>query len=227
MATGIGTITELRLEADGLSGRICLPQGMSPAPGQYLIASGPDALEPLPVTIFPSRILPGVVIAVPPLPATWSAGMELHLRGPLGRGFRVPGSTRRLALAGLDGSPARLMPLIEPALEARAAVAVYARFTPRDLPEEVEVLPLDMLPEAPAWADFLAIETSSASLPTLRQQLGLKPFQRPACETQVLVTAPMPCSGMGECGVCAVSTSAGWKLACVDGPVFDFNLFEG
>lgn len=227
MAAGIGTIIEMRLEAGGLSGRIRLPQGMSPAPGQYLVASGPDAFDPLPVTIFPSRILPGEVTAVPPLPAAWSAGMEVRLRGPLGRGFRVPASARRLALAGIDGSPARLMPLIAPALAARAAVTVFARITPRDLPEEVEVLPLDMLPEAAAWADFLALEASIASLPILRQSLGLKPFQRPACDTQVLVITSMPCSGLAECGVCAVSTAAGWKLACTDGPVFDFHQFEG
>jgi len=165
--------------------------------------------------------------AAPPLPAVWSAGTQLHLRGPLGRGFRVPPNARRLALAALDGNPSRLMPLIEPALAARAAVAVYASFTPHDLPEEVEVLPLDMLPEAPAWADFLALEATISALPTIRERLGLKPFQHPACDVQVLVTTTMPCSGLAECGLCAVITRAGWKLACVDGPVFDFNQFEG
>jgi hypothetical protein len=227
MATGTGTIIELRLEVDGLSGRISLPEGMSLVPGQYLTGSGSDAFEPLPVTIFPSQILAGEVIAAPPLPAAWTAGMKIRLRGPLGHGFRVPATARRLALASLDGSPTRLLPLIAPALAARAAVAVYARFNPRDLPEEVEVLPIDMLPEALSWADFLALEAPTTALSSIRERLALKPFQRPSCDTQVLVTTPMPCAGLAECGVCAISTVDGWKLACVDGPVFDFNQLEG
>jgi NAD(P)H-flavin reductase len=38
-----------------------------------------------------------------------------------------------------------------------------------------------------------------------------------------LVVAPMPCGGLAECGVCAVTTRRGWKLACKDGPVFDLG----
>jgi hypothetical protein len=33
----------------------------------------------------------------------------------------------------------------------------------------------------------------------------------------------MPCAGLAACGVCAVQTRRGWKLACVDGPVFDLK----
>jgi hypothetical protein len=28
---------------------------------------------------------------------------------------------------------------------------------------------------------------------------------------------------MGKCGVCAVKVKRGWKMACVDGPVFDLK----
>ncbi len=227
MALGIGTLLELRLEADGLSGRISLPAGMKLAPGQYLAASGPDPYTPLPVILFPSRIQPGELRVAPPLPASWSAGMQLMLRGPLGNGFRLPQSTRRIALASLEGGPARLLPLAALALTQRAAVAIYTQSSPAGLPEEVEVLPLDLLPEALTWADFLALEAPLNRLPELRARLALNPFQRPACPVQVLVITPMPCTGLAECGVCAVATQKSWAYTCSDGPVFDFQQLEG
>jgi dihydroorotate dehydrogenase electron transfer subunit len=153
--------------------------------------------------------------------------MNLSLRGPLGRGFQMPPNTRRLALASLDDHPQRLLPLAHQALAQRASVVLYANSATRGLPEEVEVLPPDLLPEAQSWADFMALDARSFSLGGLRERLGLQAHQRPSCTTQVLVITAMPCSGIAECGVCAVTTRNGWALACVDGPVFDFNQLEG
>ena len=65
-----------------------------------------------------------------------------------------------------------------------------------------------------------------SELPGVRKWLGLNPFQRLACPAQLLIRTAMPCSGLGECGVCAVATRVGWALACSDGPVFDFNTLE-
>jgi NAD(P)H-flavin reductase len=237
MATGTGIILELRLEADGLSGWLACPPGLRPAPGQYLVASSPDLSDPLPTVLFssgehfpyaPQPAAGQIALRLaPPLPAAWSAGMRVALRGPLGNGFRMPATARRVALACSAGPSYRLLPLAEQALKQRAAVVVYASAAPDGLPEEVEVLPLDLLPEAPAWADYLALDACLADLPGLRARLGLKPYQRPACQTQVLVVTSMPCSGLAECGICAVHTQEGWKLACSDGPVFDFNHLEG
>jgi hypothetical protein len=42
-----------------------------------------------------------------------------------------------------------------------------------------------------------------------------------------LITVPMPCGGMGDCGVCNVMTKKGPRLVCKDGPVFDLKLFNG
>ena len=53
--------------------------------------------------------------------------------------------------------------------------------------------------------------------------LGLGKQAKVRFEAQVLVLVPMPCGGMGECGVCAVKIQRGWKLACKDGPVFDLE----
>ena len=39
-------------------------------------------------------------------------------------------------------------------------------------------------------------------------------------EAQVLLHTPVPCGGVAECGVCAVTLRSGWALACREGPVF-------
>lgn len=226
MAIGKGTITELRLEAGGLSGRIHCPPGLRPAPGQYLAATSLDYSQPLPVMLFPIATSGEDVFVAPPLPPTWVTGMQLNLRGPLGKGFHLPPTARRIALASLEGAPSRLIALVPQGLAQQAAVAIYAPEIPAGLPEDVEVLPLDLLPEALAWADFLALDTPLLRLAELRARLGLKPFQRPGCQIQVLVVTDMPCSGLADCGVCAVATQHGWALACSDGPVFDFNQLE-
>ena len=69
------------------------------------------------------------------------------LRGPLGHGFHVPATAHRVALAALDQSFGRLLPLIDLALEQGAAVALCGMNLPAHLPSAVEVLPLDALPE--------------------------------------------------------------------------------
>jgi len=227
MPTDIGTITELRLDSGSLSGRIACSKAMRPVPGQYITATSTDPDEALPAILFPSRLEEDGLRVSAPLPAGWTTGTKLSLRGPLGNGFHMPPTARRVALASLDSSSTRLMPLAIQALAQQAAVALYAPLSPDELPEEVEVLPLDLLPEAPEWADFLAIDVPRAILPDLRACLALAPYQRPACLTRVLVVTAMPCSGLAECGVCAVPTVNGWKLACSDGPVFDFTQIEG
>ena len=226
MAQGTGILTELRLEADGLSGRITCPPGLRPAPGQYLVAASSDPFEALLVPLFPTGRQGEELCIAPPLPSHWTAGMRLTLRGPLGSGFRLPGSARRVALCALDAPPLRLLPVAWQALAQHAAVAVYTHSNPAGLPPEIEVLPLDLLPEAPSWADFLALDAPLAALPDLRARLALGPFSHPAALIQVLVMASMPCTGLGECGVCSVPTRAGWRLACSDGPVFDFNQLD-
>ena len=230
MATAIGAITELRLETPGdkpqISGKITCPPGLRPAPGQYLVASSASLSDPLPVALFPSGLEGDELVIAPPIPPHWVTGSQLALRGPLGRGFHPPSTARRFALAALDDSPARLMPLAFQALAQRASVALYTRAIPAHLPPEVEILPPDMLPEAPAWADFLAIDAPIRELSNLRRMLGLGLYAHPACPVQVLVFTPMPCGDMAECGVCSVPTREGWRLACSDGPVFDWNSLE-
>ena len=180
--------------------------------------------SPLAVPLFPTGYTPDGFTSGPGLPASWLPGTRLALRGRLGNGFRLPEGARRLALACLGRTTARLRPLVAWAIERGGAVALYDSGGPgeapyRAWPAELEIYPLDALPEAVAWADFLALDVPLGRLEEIPRVLGVP--GRPACPAQVLVDAPFPCGGIAECGVCAVRTRRGWKLACKDGPVFD------
>jgi dihydroorotate dehydrogenase electron transfer subunit len=231
------TLLEVRLDAPHqLSGVVECPPGLAPGPGQYLLAHAVGSTDPLPTVLFPSGLLPssaGLEVA-PPLPPSWSAGTRLAVRGPLGHGFSLPASTRQVALVAAAGAPYPLLPLAGAALVQGAAVALYARQVPAGLPPEVEVLPLESLADALGWADYMAIQMLPGNLTALRHRFGLAPHTPLPIPAQALVMVPMPCGGVGECGICAVATRhpgtpsgrGGWKLACKDGPVFSFNELE-
>ena len=227
MIEALVELLEMRLEGNGLvGGRISCPARLTLKPGQYLLAHAVNLPEVLPTVLFPSRTGSREIILAPTLPSAWLPGAALKLRGPLGKGFHLPAAARRVAIAALDSHPYRLLPLIAPALAQGFEIALFTPFIPAGLPPEVEVLPIHSLPEAPSWADYLALDLPLASLPELRMRLGLKAGQALACAAEVLVLSIMPCGGSAQCGVCEVKTLLGWKYACKDGPVFDFNTLE-
>lgn len=244
------TLFEVRLDHNGgISGRIQCPPTLYPAPGQYLLAHAIGQDETLATPLFAARALrksggeetqpaqssfannkahPGGrtvedLELAPTLPPSWSVGTRLAVRGPLGQGFSLPKSARRVALVALGAFAHRLLPVAEQAMAQGAAVALYTRHVPGQLSPEVEVLPLDNLGEVLNWADYLAFDLSPAALPGLKKRFGLAPHTPMPVTAQVLVQVPMPCGGIGECGLCAVDVRRGHKLACKDGPVFDFN----
>ena len=220
-------LLEVQLAGEGLvAGRIPCPPRMNIRLGQYLAASAPALNDTLPTALFPAGLDGETILLAPPLPAAWLPGTALKLRGPLGKGFRLPPQARRLALAALDAHPYRLLPLIPLALAQGMEIALFTPLIPAGLPPQVEVLPVQSLPEAPAWADYLAIDVPAAGLPGLRARLGLKPGQMLAPHAEALVLASTPCAVRAECGVCAVKTRAGWRFACKDGPVFDLAQLE-
>ncbi len=219
----------MRLVGEGLVGaRLSLPDNMRPDAGQYLLASVPeDETEPLPLALFPAGHLGSDLLVAPPLPGGWSAGMEVWLRGPLGKGFSLPATARRVALGGLDMCVQRLLPLVEQALAQGADVALYCdSAVPQDLPLAVEALPLAQLASAPDWADYLALDLPYARLGQLNALLGLEHGRRCPCVAEALVYTPMPCGGLADCGVCAVRSGNRWRLACKDGPVFGLDTLE-
>jgi NAD(P)H-flavin reductase len=219
MNIGKGQVVELILQ-DGLRvARVSCPGNLIPAPGQYLLAS--DASDsPLPVSLFYTDSAPAGFIAAAPVPDSWSLQAEIKLRGPLGHGFTLPISARKLGLVAFDNSPMRLHGLIQPALYQDAAVVLICNSTADNLPDEVEVLPLSALSEIIAWADTVMFDVVRENLPELRERVEAL-NQIPALkEAQVLVRTPVPCGGVAECGICAVTVKSSWRMACKDGPVF-------
>lgn len=220
-------LMEVRLEEGSLAGRIERPAGLRMLPGQYLLGWSGAWDEPLAAVLFPAGVEDGALNLCPPLPQSWAAGMPLRLRGPLGQGFRLPASARRVAVASLAGGLSRLRLLVQQALLQGASVSIFADGLPQRLAAEVEIQPLDELPSAPAWADYLALELPVDRVPDLRARLALKPGQPCPCAAEALLLAPMPCGGASACGACAVATKSGLKLACKDGPVFALNELLG
>ncbi len=221
MRTGQGQLLELYDEMDKAARILCPPE-LIPAPGQYLLAhDGSDS--PLPVPVFPVSPAADGFYAAPHLPAAWTPGARLQVRAPLGRGFTLPASARRVALLAWDDSAARLLGLLPLAFAQGAAVTLVCDMTLRDLPTEVQAHPLAALEEALAWTDYLAMDAARESLPGLRSRLGMWKPAGAGCEAQVLIRTQMPCGALAECGVCAVRFRHGWKMACKDGPVFDWK----
>lgn len=219
-------LAEIRLQGSLASAWVACPPGAIPAPGRYVLAWALDDLDaPLATPLFAAEAAETGFLAAPPLPAHWQPGAQLLLKGPLGRGFNLPSGARRLALAALGETESRLLPLLHQALEHEAAIALFSDLPLRRLPAAVEIHPLDELPEALQWADFLALDVPLPALPGLRQRLGLaNELDHLPCSAQALILAPMPCGGLGACGACSLpGRGKRWKLACQDGPVFDWG----
>ena len=222
MHTANGQVLELILEDGSRYVRVTCPPNVIPAPGQYLLASDGSS-SPLPVPLFYTNSAPQGFVAAAHATAPWSPGMALRLRGPLGRAFSLPLAARRVGLVAYDDSPARLRGLIQPALRQEAAVVLVSQFAPEELPDAVEVQPLSALDDILAWADYAAFDIARENLAQLREQLGKRNPFLTGMGVQVLVRTAIPCGGIAECGVCAVTLKSEWKLACKDGPVFDWR----
>lgn len=224
MRKGEGKIVQVYSEGERGTARLECSRELIPTPGQYLLAYAlhePDA--PLAVPLFNAGTFADGFLIAQPLPPTWLPGTLLSIRGPLGHGFNLSRMALRIALVALDETPARLLSLLEASLAQDAAVTLVCDVPFSYLPVEVEIQPLSALSEVLTWADFMALDLSREDLPGLRRRLGLDPDTPVPINAQALVVTPIPCGGIGDCGVCAVTLKRGWKLACKDGPVFDLR----
>ena len=222
MHTAKGQVIELILENGLRHARISCPANLIPAPGQYLLASDEPA-SPLSVPIFYTDSAPQGFIASAPVPDSWVPGMEIHLRGPLGRGFSLPLSARKVGLIAFDDAPSRLRGLIAPALKQSAAVVLVTDLDSDSLPDEVEIQPTSALAEIVEWGDYLAFDVARENLFELKEYLGSMKQAWAKNEAQLLIRTPMPCGGVAVCGVCAVTLKSGWEMACKEGPVFELK----
>ena len=228
MQTLEGQVSEIQLDHHGATGAwITCAWRKAPSPGQYLFAWAPsDAHAPAGLPLFPIQVSENGFLASPPIPPAWSPGTRLNIRGPMGRGFELPHSTHRLALAALGDTVARLLSLAALAAQNGCAIALFADAPLPSLPASYEAYPLSNLPESLAWADLLAIDLPLQHLVDLRKTLGVAAGALLPCPAQVLIQAAMPCAGLAECGACAVPARRGYKLACKEGPVFDLKHLE-
>ncbi len=213
------TFWEGRIVARDIYGRLQLacPPERIPAPGQYLLAWNPrDAEALLAAPVFLADLpTPEEETAwfAPAVPYTGNPGDTLRLRGPLGNGFHLPAGVRRLAALVPHRPPWRVLPLIRRVLQEGGEVVLFSGPEAADLPlpAALEILPPAAFSETlRTWADYWV-----ADLPP-EDVAALPSAPLPGA---VLVDTPMPCGGLTDCGVCALTLGGKSILVCKQGPV--------
>lgn len=206
-------VIEIHLTGPGATAvRLISPPALIPAPGQFVMALNPSDLATCRTPLFPCAIhADGFSTAM--APGRWRPGDRLDLLGPFGHGFNTPTNARHWLIASNLSQMRSLGPLIDLGLKRGLEIAWWGPNNP-DLNPAVEVI-LD-LGEGLKWADYAACETNLDRLAAF-QAAWSRIEPHPAIE--ILIMADLPC-GFGVCQACAVSHKRGYKLACVDGPVF-------
>lgn len=167
-------------------------------------------------------------------------GAQLDVLGPLGTGWRVDPGARTLAIVGVAEHSAPLLALAHAAVGRNIAVSVMLGAR-RDEPAppalllpaaaEYNVARSNVPPAAALkllddnilrWADMLAIGLPHEYWTAVAQRVNQVRIRWGREFAQLVVMPPLLCC-VGVCGVCAVETRKAFRLACVDGPVFDLR----
>lgn len=220
MKTGQAKITQIFL--DNSAELDCSPD-LIPSAGQYALAHKPASDSPLAVPLFLAFTSPNGFRCAPPIPVDWKPSDIINLRAPLGHGFSIPTSAKKIALIAYEKSFARLHGLIPLALKQNAEIVVLSDSKEIDLPEIIEIQPLQSLHEILSWADYVAIDITRQNLNQLKEKMGNQNQLQNKYEAQILIHTAMPCGAIAECGVCALTLSHEWKMICKDGPVFNLQ----
>lgn len=172
--------------------------------------------------------------------AQLAPGMQIDLLGPLGNGWTIAATTRSIVAVGMSAHAAALWPLAHDAIGRGHAVTVLLGADDRQPAPPPFLLPpaaeyrvahgddsaaaaLGLLDDPVLrWADMIATALPIAQLATMTQQVRRVRLQWPAGFAQSVSTLPLACC-VGVCGVCAVTTRHGPRLACSDGPVLDLR----
>jgi NAD(P)H-flavin reductase len=217
MKIGQAKIAEVFLDG---SVRIECSSDLIPAVGQYVLAHKNASSAPLPVSLFYLELLPNGFRFAPPTPFDWKPGDLINVRGPIGSGFHVPDSAKRIALIAFDKSIARLYGLMSLSLKQNREVVLVCNSAPQDLPEAVEVQPLQAFQDVLQWAEYAAFDIQRENINQLKEMLKEQDQLPRKLEAQILIHTSMPCGGIAECGVCALTLNHEWKMICKEGPVF-------
>lgn len=218
MKTYSATITEITPVGQQQAFAVSNLSPVQPNPGQYFRAFVPSSSQSIPIPVYPYSINPESILLCGKLPVTWHPGADVLLQGPFGNGFTLSLSPRRLLLyaSELPLEP-RLFHLALHALQHGADVTWVSNSLSLVLPPQVEVLKVSDFPAALEWSDACAVSAPLNQLPVFLRSLPVKPADH--SKVEVFIDAPLAC-GNARCGVCAVETRKGFKLACKDGPVF-------
>jgi NAD(P)H-flavin reductase len=222
------------------------------AAGRFVLADLGDTLRS---PLFPARVgAENFGTLVPPdhAAARLQPGATVNVIGPLGHGFEVPTSARRLLLVADTAHLPTLLSLAQPKDQLSTGEPGYSAALLLSAPTATEIYPVrllppaleihivtadgsagqgrsltDLFPDLARWADCICIAGRSDIYPALAhivREVRLGPGPGFA---QALIVPPLVC-GVGACQGCAVETAHGTKLACTDGPVFDLlALGEG
>jgi dihydroorotate dehydrogenase electron transfer subunit len=168
--------------------------------------------------------------------------------GPFGQPFAIDRRTRALLLLGQGPGLAALLLLAQQAVTRGCSVTLLASADDVDalpppflLPGDVEYhtglqfvdrnapaarpearAPDTRLQTAIQWADQLCAALPPRLLPQLRDAVRAARLRWDRGFASVLRESPLVC-GVGACGVCAVATRHGQRMACSDGPVFELR----
>lgn len=243
-------IEQRRLSPDYYLLTVAAPEiAQSASPGQFaqLRAAAPGRIDPLlarPVSIYHADPSTGEVAFIfkvvgrgTALLADFTHGDALTLLGPIGNGFALPESARRVALvAGGVGMPPLYFLAEHARGEGRAITLFYGGRSAADLLElpRWEALGVTMitatddgsrghhgLVTAPLEAEIARASfnfiAACGPRPMLRavQQIALAA----GIPGQLSLEARMAC-GVGACLGCVCATVTGNRRVCVDGPVF-------
>jgi dihydroorotate dehydrogenase electron transfer subunit len=167
------------------------------------------------------------------------AGETLDLLGPLGNGFSIETTSKKLLLAAGGMGIAPLAFLTQQALSDGKSVKMILgarkkeRLFPKDfLPKGIELFIItedgtegdkgkisDILPKYVDWADQIFACGPLAMYKSISRQTKNWTKRKPV---QVSLEVRMGCS-IGACFSCSIKTKNGMKRVCSDGPVFNLD----
>lgn len=222
-----GRIVRVFDESERQFTQIHCPRIAIPRAGQFISAwtAGQDNLD-LTSSLFPSEIREDGFCTGSITPGNWKPGTHIILRGPSGKGFSQVDGIQHLLLIAYDNSTYRLHPVIHEATKKHVDIAMFTNCSVHHLPRQVETYPISEAQDAVEWADLILIDLPVNDLDQLHSILGIQSGSRPPCQTQILINIDFPCVGIADCSVCAIKTKQAWRLACKDGPVFNFEDIE-
>lgn len=158
---------------------------------------------------------------------------QIEAFGPLGHGFVLPSAVKNLLIA-VDFDYVCWLFLVMDLFTTRSSVNVTLTVAGPSLPSTI----LHRIP--PHVEIVTALTDYHLRWPDAVIALGSIPFYRqlrtrltetrlrlsPGLAQVVLTDAPFHICGVGACGLCAIPTTAGPRLACRAGPVFDLATLD-